>query len=100
MKTKAKSKKEVPFKLEYLRQIHKNLMFHVTQPNEKELGMYGAPSVVLLRVIHVLGTLMQAYKNSLKMSLAAEKAKKKGDKSGSLEGTVAFMEQILKSMSK
>jgi hypothetical protein len=98
MKTKAKAKKLPKLKLEYLRQIHKNLMFHVTQPHEQELGMFGAPSIVLLRVLHVLGTLTASYKRSLKLSLAAEKCEKKSGKFGSLEANVAFMEAIIKGM--
>jgi hypothetical protein len=100
MKNKAKSKggKRPKLKLEYLRQIHKNLMFHVTQPHEQELGMFGAPSIVLLRVLHVLGTLTTAYKKSLKLSLAAEKSEKKHGKAGPLGAAVKFMETIIKGM--
>lgn len=97
-KVKAKGNKRPKLKLEYLRQIHKNLMLHVTQPHEQELGMFGAPSVVLLRILYVLGTLTAAYKKSLKLSLAAEKREKKGGAHGSLEATVAFMETVIKGL--
>lgn len=98
-KTGAKNKKKPkPLKLEYLRQIHKSLMFHVTQPHEKEFGLYEAPPVILMRVVYVLETMTRAYKKALKLAVAAEKARGKAGASGSLESTVAFLKAIVKGM--
>lgn len=99
MKAKGK-KKEVPFKLEYLRQISKNLMLHATQPHEKEFGMFDAPSIVLRRVIHILESLTKSYKRAFEITKSSESAAKKAGKPGSLEHEVRRLTDVMKSFSK
>lgn len=100
MKTKVKTKKVPKLKLEYLRQIHKNLMFHATQPHEEEFGMYNSPAIVLRRVVHILETLTKSYKGALEITESSEKSAKKAGKPGSLEHEIRRLTDVMKSFSK
>lgn len=100
MKTKPKKKPVVntKLKLEYLRQIHKNLMYHITQPREKEFGLYEAPSAVLDRVVHVLEYLTKSYKRAARLVKDAEKEGMKAGKPGTIEYAVASAMKMIKTM--
>jgi hypothetical protein len=66
------------FKLEYLREIDRNLVLHCMQPNDTIEGyahysLYRAPTKLLARIVHVLGTLTEHYKRALMVRIKVEK---------------------------
>jgi len=77
-----KKKLKIPpkFKLEYLREIDRNLVLHCLQasgqPEEEayaHYSLYRAPSRLLARIVYVLGTLSDHYKRALKMRIKVER---------------------------
>lgn len=66
-------------KLEYLREIDRNLVLHCMQPNDTAEGyahysIYQAPAVLLARMVYTLGTISKHYAQALKLRIKVERA--------------------------
>lgn len=85
MKKKLKIPKK--FKLEYLREIDRNLVLHAMQPNDEpqekayaHYSLYSAPAPLLARIVYTLQSLTKHYTRALKIRIKVDR--KAGDKKG------------------
>lgn len=97
MKNRKRKLASPKFKLEYLREIDKNLMLHATQPKEELFNRLSAPPVVLRRIIYLLGTLTRSYKDALAMQL---RMAKRGHRPGDLEYWLGMVQEMNRSLKR